>query len=63
MGMIKKQVEDAHKRGILVRYWDLPGWPVSLRNGVWRDLLRAGVDLLNIDDLGAGAGVVGAVGW
>jgi len=61
--IIRKQVEDAHKRGILARYWDIPGWPVSLRNGIWRDLLYAGVDLLNVDDLEAGAGVVGAVGW
>lgn len=62
-GMIKKQVKNAHKKGIFVRYWDLPGWPVSFRNGVWRDLVRAGVDLLSVDDLEAGAGVVGAVEW
>ncbi|PWW79762.1 hypothetical protein C7212DRAFT_349457 [Tuber magnatum] len=62
-GMAKKQVEEAHKKGIFVRYWDLPGWPVSLRNGVWRDLVRAGVNLLNVDDLEAGAGVTGAVEW
>ncbi|CUS13610.1 unnamed protein product [Tuber aestivum] len=62
-GMVKRQVEEAHKKGIFVRYWDLPGWPVSLRNRVWRDLVGAGVDLLNVDDLEAGAGVAVSVEW
>ncbi|RPB01898.1 alkaline phosphatase [Choiromyces venosus 120613-1] len=61
--MVKMQVEAAHKKGIYVRYWDLPAWPVSVRNRVWKDLVRAGVDLLNVDDLEAGAGVIGAVEW
>ncbi|KAI5851103.1 PLC-like phosphodiesterase [Morchella snyderi] len=54
---VEKQVREAHEKGIWVRYWDLPSWPVSLRNGVWRDLVAVGVDLLNVDDLEAAAGM------
>lgn len=54
---VEGQVKEAHEKGIWVRYWDLPSWPVSVRNGVWRDLVDAGVDLLNVDDLEAAAGL------
>ncbi|ESK98293.1 hypothetical protein Moror_43 [Moniliophthora roreri MCA 2997] len=46
-------VEDAHLRGIKARFWDTPGWPISARNAVWRQLLEAGADWLNADDLQA----------
>ncbi|EEB91685.1 hypothetical protein MPER_09922, partial [Moniliophthora perniciosa FA553] len=46
-------VEDAHSRGIKARFWDTPGWPISARNAVWRQLLDAGADWLNVDDLQA----------
>jgi hypothetical protein len=49
--LLKSQVDFAHSKGIAVRYWDLPGWPVGTRNGVWRTLINAGVDLLNVDNL------------
>ena len=55
MQTLQKQVATAHEKGILVRYWDQPGWPVGTRNAVWRILWDAGVDLLNVDDLEAAA--------
>ncbi|KAF2754700.1 hypothetical protein EJ05DRAFT_443132 [Pseudovirgaria hyperparasitica] len=51
--VVRAQVEAAHARGILTRYWDLPGWPVGTRNAVWRELWDCGVDLVNADDLKA----------
>lgn len=53
---LESHVKAAHDKGIWVRYWDLPAWPISTRNGVWRELITAGVDLLNVDDLEAAAG-------
>ncbi|KAH8904969.1 hypothetical protein BR93DRAFT_929233 [Coniochaeta sp. PMI_546] len=53
---LKSQVAVAHGKGIQVRYWDLPGWPIGTRNAVWRTLWDAGVDLINVDDIGAAAG-------
>ncbi|KAA8912828.1 hypothetical protein FN846DRAFT_903189 [Sphaerosporella brunnea] len=52
---VRNQVKEAHKRGIGVRYWDTPIWPVSVRNDVWGQLVALGVDLLNVDDLKAAA--------
>lgn len=60
---LEKHVKDAHDKGISVRYWDLPSWPISTRNKVWRELVTAGVDLLNVDDLEAAAGFEGIEGW
>ncbi|RPA99877.1 hypothetical protein L873DRAFT_1682209 [Choiromyces venosus 120613-1] len=51
--IVRTQIEEAHRRGIMVRYWDTPGWPVSVRNAVWGVLVQEGVDLLNADDLKA----------
>lgn len=48
---LREQVEAAHKKGLKARYWDLPAWPIHVRNGVWSSLVKAGVDLLNVDDL------------
>lgn len=49
--LIRGQVRGAHRRGLKVRYWDLPSWPLGLRNHVWDVLVREGVDMLNVDDL------------
>jgi hypothetical protein len=49
--LIRGQIEGAHKRGLKVRYWNLPNWPIGLRNHVWHILIREGVDILNADDL------------
>ncbi|KAK3712097.1 hypothetical protein LTR37_009188 [Vermiconidia calcicola] len=51
MQMLEEQIATAHDKGIMVRYWDLPSWPIGTRNAVWRILWDAGVDLLNVDDL------------
>jgi hypothetical protein len=44
-------VRKAHARGRLVRFWATPDAPSPAREAVWRQLLAAGVDLLNTDDL------------
>ena len=44
-------VRKAHARGRLVRFWATPDAPSPEREAVWRELLAAGVDLLNTDDL------------
>jgi hypothetical protein len=51
MSTLQSQVATAHSKGIAVRYWDQPGWPIGTRNAIWRILWDAGVDLLNVDDL------------
>lgn len=51
MKTLRGQVQAAHQRGLKARYWDLPFWPISLRNHVWDVLVKEGVDLLNVDDL------------
>lgn len=54
--MLRAQIAGAKAKGIGIRYWDTPGWPVSVRNGIWETLWREGVTLVNVDDLVAGAG-------
>lgn len=49
--ILRGQVRAAHDKGLKARYWDLPFWPISLRNHVWDLLVKEGVDLLNVDDL------------
>jgi hypothetical protein len=49
--LIRGQIRGAHQRGLKVRYWSLPTWPIGLRNHVWHILMREGVDMLNVDDL------------
>ena len=44
-------VRKAHAQGRLVRFWATPDAPSPAREAVWRELLAAGVDLLNTDDL------------
>ena len=51
MDLLRGQIRGAHRRGLKVRYWDLPFWPIGLRNHVWDVLVKEGVDLLNVDDL------------
>lgn len=51
LAKVRTQITAAHDRGLKVRYWGTPGWPVGLRNYVWRVLVREGVDMLNVDDL------------
>ncbi|KAF8243231.1 hypothetical protein K440DRAFT_589787 [Wilcoxina mikolae CBS 423.85] len=48
---VREHIKEAHQRGIGVRYWSTPVWPVSVRNEVWGQLVKLGVDLLGVDDL------------
>ena len=43
---LRSLVQKAHRKGIRVRFWATPELPA-----MWRELLSAGVDLLNTDDL------------
>jgi hypothetical protein len=52
---LRAQIGEANKRGILARYWDQPGWPIGVRNAVWRALWEEGTGLVNVDDLEAAA--------
>lgn len=52
---IRGQIRGAKRRGLKVRYWDTPYWPVSLRNHIWQTLWEEGADILNVDDLYAAA--------
>ncbi|TKA24635.1 hypothetical protein B0A50_06395 [Salinomyces thailandicus] len=54
--ILHEQISVAHSKGMDVRYWDQPEWPVGTRNAMWRLLWDAGVDYLNVDDLEAAAG-------
>jgi hypothetical protein len=53
LDLIRGHVRGAHKRGLKARYWELPRWPIGLRNHVWDVLVKEGVDILNVDDLRA----------
>ncbi|QDQ15091.1 phosphatidylinositol-specific phospholipase C/glycerophosphodiester phosphodiesterase family protein [Streptomyces spectabilis] len=44
-------VSAAHERGQRVRFWATPDLPGAARDAVWTELLDAGVDHLNTDDL------------
>ncbi|KAJ8107061.1 hypothetical protein OPT61_g9124 [Boeremia exigua] len=49
--LIRGQIKGAHDRGLKVRYWNAPKWPIALRNSVWWELVEMGADYLNGDDL------------
>ncbi|KAL8687487.1 MAG: hypothetical protein Q9218_006356 [Villophora microphyllina] len=49
--ILRAQIRGAHERGLKVRYWDLPYWPVGFRNHIWHILIREGADVLSVDDL------------
>lgn len=51
INLIRGHIRGAHRRGLKARYWELPFWPIGLRNYVWDVLVKEGVDLLNVDDL------------
>ena len=48
---LREIVRKAHEKGRLVRFWATPDNPSPAREALWRELLSAGVDLLNTDDL------------
>ena len=45
-------VETAHAQGRRVRFWATPDDHSRAREAVWHELVSAGVDLINTDDLG-----------
>ncbi|RDW84992.1 hypothetical protein BP6252_02582 [Coleophoma cylindrospora] len=55
LALLRAQIATAHSKGIKVRYWDQPNWPLSTRNGIWKTLWAEGADLLNADDVVAAA--------
>jgi hypothetical protein len=44
-------VETAHNNGQMVRFWATPDAALPNREAVWKELMDAGVDLINSDDL------------
>lgn len=44
-------VRTAHRKGRRVRFWATPDNPSPARSQLWRELISAGVDLINTDDL------------
>jgi hypothetical protein len=44
-------VRKSHAKGRLVRFWATPDLRSPARDALWRQLLSAGVDLINTDDL------------
>jgi len=57
MAILNAQIRAAQGKGIGIRYWDTPNFPISTRNRVWSVLYNAGASLINVDDLVAGAGM------
>lgn len=51
MRVIRGQIKGARMKGLVVRYWDTPAWPISLRNHVWHVLMREGASVLSVDDI------------
>ncbi len=48
---LREIVETAHAQGRRVRFWETPDRRSRARETVWRELVSAGVDLINTDDL------------
>lgn len=63
LATLRGHLEVAAARGIKGRYWDLPAYPISKRNAVWKTLIEEGIGLLNADDLPAAAGFGGVSGY
>ncbi|TPX06933.1 uncharacterized protein E0L32_011157 [Thyridium curvatum] len=55
LGKVRTQLMEAANRGLKPRYWDLPAWPVSIRNRIWDTLVQEGIAMLNVDDIKAAA--------
>ena len=59
LAKLRGQIAVANSKGMRVRYWNTPAWPIGVRNTVWKTLVAEGTGLLNADDLGAAAGLYG----
>ena len=51
METIRSSIQAAAAKNLTSRYWQLPAWPVSLRDKVWSVLTSEGIGLLNADDI------------
>lgn len=51
LATLRGQLDVAHDKGILARYWNQPAYPIGTRNAVWRILWDEGTDFINVDDL------------
>ncbi|KAF9760918.1 hypothetical protein IL306_004046 [Fusarium sp. DS 682] len=51
LAKLRRQISQAHSRGLKTRYWGMPYWPIRVRNQLRELLLDKGVDVLNADDL------------
>ncbi|MEU6137936.1 phosphatidylinositol-specific phospholipase C/glycerophosphodiester phosphodiesterase family protein [Nocardioides sp. NPDC047086] len=49
--LLHEIVDHAHSQGYRVRFWATPDTAGAAREAVWRELLDAGVDHINTDDL------------
>ena len=50
---LRAYVETAHAQGYRVRFWATPDQAGAARDAMWTELLDAGVDHINTDDLPA----------
>ena len=48
---LRLYVQLAHEKGQLIRLWATPDKPGLEREAIWNELVEAGVDLINTDDL------------
>ncbi|GFF62822.1 altered inheritance of mitochondria protein 6 homolog ARB_06966 [Aspergillus lentulus] len=48
---MKRMIDTAAARGLVSRFWDIPGWPVNRRTKPWRFLIESGIGILNVDEL------------
>ncbi|ETN36539.1 uncharacterized protein HMPREF1541_08817 [Cyphellophora europaea CBS 101466] len=55
LALIRAQVRGAHARGLQVRYWDVPTWPLGIFSDICRTLLQEGVDVVNAEHSEAAA--------
>lgn len=51
MRVIRGHIRGARRRGLKVRYWDTPVWPIALRNHIWHVLSKEGAEILSVDDI------------
>ncbi|KAJ9638199.1 Altered inheritance of mitochondria protein 6 [Coniosporium tulheliwenetii] len=55
LAIVRERIRIARLSKLHARYWDLPSWPIGLRDYVWDVLTREGVGVLSVDDLEAAA--------
>ncbi|PSN68640.1 hypothetical protein BS50DRAFT_663279 [Corynespora cassiicola Philippines] len=51
LAKLRQQICTEEKSGLVTRYWDLPLWPISYSDYVWKTLTYEGVGMLSVDDL------------